>query len=180
MFKSIIRFLERDYNPSYIWELRRRILLGKRWDSFFSSLKYNRALEKNNAYIPCNNNIATMPKFPHGIGGVMISGGAIIGKDCVIFHQVTIGSNTFVDSKNPGAPVIGDNVFIGAGAKIIGNCKIGDNVRIGANCVITQDIPDNSTVVLQQPNVICHNEARNNSFISWEDYLKNEECVQRR
>lgn len=46
-----------------------------------------------------------------------------------------------------GAAVIGDNVFIGAGTKIIGAVKIGNNVIIGQNCVITKDVPDNSIVV---------------------------------
>jgi serine O-acetyltransferase len=46
-----------------------------------------------------------------------------------------------------GYPVIGDNVYIGPGAKIVGNVHIGNNVAIGANCVVTKDIPDNSVVV---------------------------------
>ena len=45
------------------------------------------------------------------------------------------------------APVIGDNVFIGTGAKIIGNITIGNNVLIGANAVVTKDVPDNCTVI---------------------------------
>ena len=53
---------------------------------------------------------------------------AKIGKNCTIFHQVTIGSNTLEGSKHYGAPTIGDNCFIGAGAKIIGKVKVGDNV----------------------------------------------------
>ena len=46
-----------------------------------------------------------------------------------------------------GAAIIGDNVFIGAGTKIIGSVKIGNNVTIGQNCVIVKDIPDNCVVV---------------------------------
>ena len=49
---------------------------------------------------------------------------------------------------------IGDNVFIGAGAKIIGGVTIGDNVKIGANCIIVEDIPSNSTVVMPKPRII--------------------------
>jgi serine O-acetyltransferase len=45
-------------------------------------------------------------------------------------------------------------VFIGAGAKIIGNIKIGNNVRIGASCVVVEDIPDNCTVVMHKPRII--------------------------
>lgn len=53
-----------------------------------------------------------------------------------------------------GAPVIGDNVYIGPGAKIFGAIHIGNNVRIGANCVVFEDVPDNATVVLPKPRVI--------------------------
>lgn len=53
-----------------------------------------------------------------------------------------------------GAPTIGNQVFIGAGAKIIGKIKIGNNVKIGAGCIIVTDIPDNTTVVMNKPRII--------------------------
>lgn len=77
-----------------------------------------------------------------------------IGANCVIFQQVTIGSNTLSDTKSAGAPVIGDNCYIGAGAKIIGNVTIGNNCRIGANAVVTKDVPDNSTVISGEMRII--------------------------
>jgi hypothetical protein len=73
------------------------------------------------------------PYFPHGMFGVFVSQWATVGKGCVILQGVTIGSNAFPDSKNLGAPVIGDNCFIGAGAAIIGGCAIGNNVRVGTD-----------------------------------------------
>ena len=91
------------------------------------------------------------PNLPHGIKGIFISDFSKIGKNCTILQQVTIGS------KMPGdksAPTIGNNVFIGAGAKIIGNITIGDNVKIGANCVVVENIPANSTVVCNKPRII--------------------------
>lgn len=94
-----------------------------------------------NADIPTDTSIAGIPTFPHGLNGIFISAGAKIGEHCTIFHQVTIGSNTLKDSKNPGSPIIGDDVFIGAGAKIIGGITVGNHVRIGANCVVTKNIP---------------------------------------
>ena len=87
------------------------------------------------------------PFFPHGMPGVFISRWAKIGKGCVILQGVTIGSNSLPDSKSLGAPVIGDNCYIGSGAAIIGGCTLGKNVRVGANCVVTRDVPDHSVVV---------------------------------
>ena len=54
-------------------------------------------------------------------------------------------------------------MYIGAGAKIIGNIKIGNNVRIGAGCVITEDIPDDATVVLNRPRIIAKRKEESES-----------------
>ena len=132
------------------------------------SLKYkfdlNKIKNKYNCYIPLKAEIGENIIFPHGLNGIFISNGAIIGKNCVIFHQVTIGSNTLEDSKNFGAPVTGDNCYIGCGAKIIGKVKIGNNVRIGANCVVVKDIPDNCTVVCASNRIISHVNVKNNNY----------------
>lgn len=82
--------------------------------------------------------------LPHNIG-IIVSGDAVIGNNCTIFHHVTIGAN--VSKEEGGAPKIGEDVFIGAGAKLIGNITVGDRVRIGANAVVTKDIPADCTVV---------------------------------
>lgn len=84
---------------------------------------------------------AEPPILPHFLNGIIVSYGAKIGKNCTIFQQVTIGQNS------KGHPIIGDNVFIGAGARIIGKVTIGDNVKIGANAVVINDIPSNCTAV---------------------------------
>ena len=102
----------------------------------------------------------------HSFYGVFISTNAHIGKNVVIFQQVTIGSNTTVGSKNQGSPTIGDNVYIGAGAKIIGNCKIGNNCRIGANCIVTKDVPDNCVCVNRGLEIIQKEEVLDNTFVS--------------
>ena len=116
--------------------------------------------------IPAETIVGENVAFPH-FNGIFISYKAKIGNNCVIYQQVTIGSNTLADSKNIGAPTIGNDVFIGAGAKIIGNVHIGNNVRIGANCIVCEDIPDNATVVLEKPLIIKHDKPRDNSFNRW-------------
>ena len=107
-----------------------------------------------------------VPNFPHGMPGVFVSRWAEVGKGCVILQGVTIGSNTLADSKNLGAPVIGDNCYIGAGAAIIGACTVGNNVRVGANCVVTADVPDNSVVVSNVQRII-EKENLNNRYYGY-------------
>jgi serine O-acetyltransferase len=81
----------------------------------------------------------------HHFGGIIINSSTKIGKCCNISQNVTLGEIKRGNAK--GNPTIKDNVFIGPGAKILGNIIIGNNVAIGANCVVTKDIPDNSVVV---------------------------------
>ena len=78
--------------------------------------------------------------MPHP-NGVVIHKDAVIGPNCLILQQVTIGTN------GKGVPVIGGHVDIGAGARIIGPVTIGDHARIGANAVVTRDVPAGRTAV---------------------------------
>lgn len=80
----------------------------------------------------------------HG-AGVVIGETAVIGDDVLIYQQVTLGGTGSAHTKRH--PTIGNNVIIGAGAKVLGNITIGNNVRIGAGSVVIDDVPDNSTVV---------------------------------
>ena len=80
----------------------------------------------------------------HG-NGIVVHPNTKIGENCSILQQVTIGNN-LNKSRNDVAK-IGNSVFIGAGAKIIGPVKIGDRVTIGANSVVTRDVPSGCTVV---------------------------------
>ena len=81
----------------------------------------------------------------HGMG-VVIGRGVVIGKNAKIFHGVTLGIRD--DGKdNDGFPVVGDNVFIGCGAKLLGNIHVGDNAKIGANAVVIDDVPPSHTAV---------------------------------
>ena len=131
---------------------------------------------ENNSSVAWNSDFAGEPFFPHGPKSIFISGGARIGTNCVIFQQVTIGSNTLADSKGAGAPVIGKNCYIGAGAKIVGNVRVGDNVRVGANALVYKDVPDNSVVISGPSEIIQRETLQDNRFYSfqgrwvyWED-----------
>jgi serine O-acetyltransferase len=72
-------------------------------------------------------------------GGIHVNHGAVIGKNCNLQQDVTLGKVN--RGPRAGTPVIGDNVFIGAGAKVIGRIHIGDGAAIGANAVVTKDVP---------------------------------------
>lgn len=159
-----------DYNE--FWKHRDKLLKSKNpLIKRYHRLCCSRILYRNNASIEEQTKIdGGRITFPHGLNGILISAGATIGKNCTVFHQVTIGSNTTEGSRHNGSPQIGDNVLIGAGAKIIGNIKIGNNVRIGANCVVVEDVPDNATVVMQKPRVIEHSETRDNTFKTYASF----------
>lgn len=80
----------------------------------------------------------------HGMG-VVIGETAIIGDDCLLYHQVTLGGMSSKDEKRH--PTLGNHVMVGTGAKILGNIHIGDNVKIGANCIVIHDVEAGKTVV---------------------------------
>jgi serine O-acetyltransferase len=94
--------------------------------------------------IPYNTEIGHGLYIGH-YGGIVISPEAKIGKNCNLNHGVTVGST--YGGKHPGTPIIGDNVYLGPGSKVIGGIMIGNNVAIGANCVVTNSMPDNAVVV---------------------------------
>lgn len=169
--KILKKIFKRKGRSQYFWELRGKAKKSKnKFTKFYYQYLYKKMILKYNANIPLAVKMEDKPYFPHGIKGVFISSKAKIGKNCTIFHQVTIGSNTLSSSKKCGAPIIGNNVYIGCGAKIIGGISIGDNVRIGANCVVVDDVPCNSTVVMEKPRIITYAQPRDNNFVDISDY----------
>lgn len=94
-------------------------------------------------YYPLEATIGSGLRCPHNFG-IVISGGAVVGQNVTIMHQVAIGTDETGDKKSP---TIGNDVFIGAGAKSIGGCNIGNGVIVGANSVVTKNVPDNCIVV---------------------------------
>lgn len=80
----------------------------------------------------------------HGMG-VVIGETAEVGDDCYFYHQVTLGVARTMGGKRH--PSIGNNVIIGAGAKVLGPISVGDNARIGSNAVVVDSVPNDTTVV---------------------------------
>ncbi|MET0332971.1 MAG: DapH/DapD/GlmU-related protein [Rhizobacter sp.] len=93
--------------------------------------------------LPCEVDVGRNFVIDH-FGGIIVSGYARFGDNCRIRHDVCVGLS---HTDEPCAPIIGNNVDIGAGAKILGPITIGDNVLIGANAVVITDVPSNSIAV---------------------------------
>jgi serine O-acetyltransferase len=78
------------------------------------------------------------------IGGVHINPQAILGSNCDIAHRVTIGTSAM---GRQGAPVLGDDVYVGTGATLVGKIKVGNGAKIAANTLVMSNIPDGATVM---------------------------------
>lgn len=109
--------------------------------------------------LPASCTIGTGTKLAYGGIGIVIHARAIIGKNCMIGQGVTIGGK----SGWYEVPVIGNNVEINAGARILGPICIGNNVIIGANAVVVKDVPNNCIVAGIPAKIIKEN-------ISMDDY----------
>ena len=96
-----------------------------------------------NSSIPFQCQLGKGTRFAYGGIGVVLHKRIIMGKNCVVGTNVTVGGR----SGHYEVPVLGDNVYIASGAKVLGPITIGDNVVIGANAVVIKDVPDNCTVV---------------------------------
>lgn len=93
----------------------------------------------------------------HGMG-VVIGETAEIGDDCTLYHGVTLGGTSWAKEKRH--PTLGNNVVVGAGAKVLGPFKVGDNSKVGANSVVVREVPDNSTVVGVPGRIVYSNGKR--------------------
>ena len=89
--------------------------------------------------IPYNTRIGPGLYIGH-YGGIVVNDEVVIGHDCNINHEVTIGVK--YGGKNPGVPVIGDRVYLGPGCKVIGGICVGNDVAVGANSVVVDSVPD--------------------------------------
>ena len=138
-WKAVLKVLLTDGTPAMI--LYRLMQTSRRWRLAPFELLFNRC---NTIFCSCiiGRGAEFGPEFVliHSLG-VVINGNVRGGSRIKIEHPVTIGA------ERRQTPIIGDDVFFGAGAKVIGALMIGNDVRIGANAVVLKDIPPHSTVV---------------------------------
>jgi len=109
--------------------LRRRWVLSHRFWSVVTG-----------ADLPLNCRLGGGLLLPHP-NGVVVHPDAVVGNNCLLFQQVTLGV------RSEGAPVLGHHVDVGAGAKLLGRIVVGDGARIGANAVVLCDVPAGQTAV---------------------------------
>ena len=183
--RSVLFFLRLPFVRLYIklryrdyWTLREHLQVKDAARGKPSRLLWracDRYFWKQGSFIGRGAKFAGRPFFPHGCLGVFISNDAVIGKDAVIFQQVTIGSNTLPGTRHPGAPVLGDGVYLGAGAKVIGGVTVGDHCRVGANAVVCRDMPPHSVAVCAATQVIQKEDLDNRFRVK----INGVDCVSR-
>lgn len=128
--RRLVRAIRR-YQASRTRLMRRRWVLSHRFWSIVCACE-----------IPLNGQLGGGLIVMHGFG-VVIHPRAVIGANCIIFQQVTIGMGGPI----PGVPTLGAGVLVGAGAKILGGVVVGDGAKIGANAVVIADVPPGATAV---------------------------------
>jgi serine O-acetyltransferase len=144
---------ERDPRRQGLWVMlvyrfgRWRYSIGSRWLRLPFSLAYHvlKLLSQilTGIDLPCEAVVGRRFLIEH-FGDIIISGDAMFGDDVTIRNGVTVGLRR---TGTRGAPIVGNRVDIGAGAKILGQIRIGDDVAIGANAVVLKDVPANSIAV---------------------------------
>lgn len=145
----------REYKRFFSWQPSRSLLASIRLyqrhalrSGIFSKICMKCAVIRHRIWsvatgadIPLTTRIGGGLLLPHP-NGIVIHPDAVIGPNCLIFQQVTIGTRA-----GGLPPVIGGHVDIGAGAKILGSLNIGDHANIGANAVVLKDVPAGKTAV---------------------------------
>ncbi|MFM8332827.1 MAG: serine O-acetyltransferase [Candidatus Methylumidiphilus sp.] len=137
------------------WRYGIRPALLRKPFSFVYKLLYVSVQILTGIELPCEATLGRRVRIDH-FGGIIISGDTVLGDDVVIRNGVTIGLKR---TGERGAPIIGNRVDIGAGAKILGAIRIGDDVAVGANAVVITDVPPNSLAVGIPARIIRRNEA---------------------
>ncbi len=126
-----------------VWRYGVRPALLRKFFSIIYKLLYKLIQIITGIELPCEAEVGKNFIIDH-FGGVIVSGYTKFGDNCRIRSGVVVGLKNV---EEPGAPVIGNNVDIGSGAKVLGKIRIGNNVLIGANAVVICDVPDDSVAV---------------------------------
>jgi serine O-acetyltransferase len=126
----------------------------------FSKVVYSLSYYLFNSSVPPKVQIGRNTVFSYGGIGLVIHSDTVIGDNCVIGQGITIGGR----SKHTTAPKIGNNVYLGAGCRILGPIEIGDNVIVGPNAVVIKSIPSNC-IAVGVPAVIKKKDINPTDFI---------------
>ncbi|WPU95614.1 serine acetyltransferase [Mucilaginibacter sabulilitoris] len=162
-FYLLIKSLKNSPGFRYTFFLRIQAHFGRRsFIGFFSYLFYRKYCFKYQIQIPPTVKIGKGFMMPH-FGGIVVNSKSVIGNNCNILQNVTIGRTN--RGRLNGAPVIGNQVYIGPGAVIVGKVLIGDNVLIAPNSYVNFDVPKNS-IVLGNPAKILPNDNAVMGYIS--------------
>lgn len=141
------------YDHHKYWNRRDAVVNSHSKISPLKKLWYLYYIKKTDSYHGCSfgtniNSGASFlspPILPHGPSGIIVGHDVSLGRKVIIYQQVTISQ---------GSVSIGNEVMLGAGAKVLPHCKIGANVKVGANCVVVEDVPEGATIVLHKPRII--------------------------
>lgn len=154
VMNSIVSFIIGYNHPKY-WKRRqyvvdptRKNIIKKIYYLYYIKRVDAKHLSTFGTFLNSGAFFSAPPILPHGPNGIIVGYDAKIGKNVSIHQQVTI---------EHGGVVIGDNVLLGAGCKVLGGVHIGNNAKVGANAVVIEDMPDNSTCVLTRPRIIIRN-----------------------
>jgi serine O-acetyltransferase len=155
---NVVSAIDADFNreiPRGFWDPSRKLLAAIRGYQYWNRagvlakvmrkicvVRYRSWSVVTGADIPLTSKLGGGLLIPHP-NGIVIHPDSVIGVNCLIHQQVTIG----VKRGNSKPPIIGGHVDIGAGAKIIGNISIGEHALIGANAVVTKDVVPYAIVV---------------------------------
>ena len=142
--------LVQHYDHEAYWRMRAEVVDPQSRKSKMTSLWYLYRIKRADAFanasmgtdLGAGAQFASPPILFHHLNGIIISHYARFGKNVTIFQQVTV-----TEGPNQTSATIGDNVVIGAGAKILGAVHIGDGAKIGANAVVVSDVPAYATAV---------------------------------
>lgn len=135
------------FKLSLLYRLERFLLdrpPGWRWARLPVKLVRHHCAVKYGIVIPPTTEIGSGLYIGY-FGSIIVNGECRIGKNCNLSPGVNLGRAN--RGPRAGAPVLGDDVYLGPGAKIVGKVQVGNEVAVGANCVVTRDVPDRAVVV---------------------------------